>query len=83
MKEKHASIKLYVEARRAIEDIDLPNPDEVLAELWFKVKWNGLDSSAATIELDYVFSFAGYEEKIGWEFILIVIRTKKRACNFG
>jgi hypothetical protein len=53
------------------------NSDEVLAELWFKVKWNGLDSSAATIELDYVFSFAGYDEKIGWEFILNVIRTKK------
>jgi hypothetical protein len=33
VKEKHASIKLYVEARRAIENIDLPNPDEVLAEL--------------------------------------------------
>ena len=52
MKEKLAFIKLYVEARRIIEDIDLPNPDEVLAELWFKVKWKGLDSSAATIELD-------------------------------
>ena len=51
----------------------LLNSDEVLAELGFTVKWKGLDLSAATIELDQVFSFAGYEEKIGWEFILTVI----------
>ena len=51
MKEKLAYIKIYVEARRAIEDIDLPNPDEVLAELEFKVKWKGLDMGATSIEL--------------------------------
>jgi tRNA G18 (ribose-2'-O)-methylase SpoU len=44
------NIKLYVEARRIIEDIGLPNPDEVLAELGFKVKWKGLDMGAASIE---------------------------------
>jgi tRNA G18 (ribose-2'-O)-methylase SpoU len=54
VKEKLASknIKLYVEARRAIEDIGLPNPDEVLAKLGFKVKWKGLDPNAATVELN-------------------------------
>jgi len=53
VKEKLVSIniKLYVEARRAIEDIGLSNPDEVLAKLGFKVKWKGLDMGAASIEL--------------------------------
>ncbi|MCK4732846.1 MAG: hypothetical protein KAT65_10365, partial [Methanophagales archaeon] len=52
VKEKLASknIKLYVEARRAIEDFGLQNPDEVLAELGFTVKWKGLDMEAAMIE---------------------------------
>jgi hypothetical protein len=44
------NIKLYVEARRVIEDIGLPNPDEVLAHLGFTVKWKGLDMAAATID---------------------------------
>jgi len=53
VKEKLIStnIKSYVEARRAIEDFGLPNPDEVLAELGFMVKWKGLDMGAASIEL--------------------------------
>ncbi len=53
VKEKLASknIKLYVEARRFIEDIGIPNPDEVLAELGFTVKWRGLDVEEATIGL--------------------------------
>ena len=45
------NIKSYVEARRIIEDIGLPNSDEVLAELGFKVKWRGLDIEEATIGL--------------------------------
>jgi predicted nuclease of restriction endonuclease-like RecB superfamily len=44
------NIQLYVEARRIIEDMGLSNPDEVLAELGFKVKWIGLDMGAASIE---------------------------------
>nr|QNO53626.1 hypothetical protein NGENPBHE_00026 [Methanosarcinales archaeon ANME-1 ERB6] len=54
VKKKLASknIKLYLEARRAIEDMGLSNPDEVLAHLGFTVKWSGLDISAASIELD-------------------------------
>ena len=51
VKDKLASVRLYVEARRTIEDIGLLNPDEVLAKLGFKVKWKGLDANAATIEL--------------------------------
>jgi len=53
VKKKLASknIKLYVEARRIIEDIGLPNPDEVLAHLGFTVKWRGLDVEEATIGL--------------------------------
>jgi 16S rRNA G966 N2-methylase RsmD len=53
VKDKLASknIKLYVEARRIIEDIGLSNPDEVLAHLGFMVKWKGLDMGAASIEL--------------------------------
>ena len=47
---KLVSIKSYVEARRTIIDIGLPNPDEVLAELGFRVKWKGLDMGAASIE---------------------------------
>jgi len=50
VKEKLASVKLYVEARRIIEDIGLLNSDEVLAELGFTVKWKGLDRDAAMIE---------------------------------
>ncbi|MCK4735261.1 MAG: hypothetical protein KAT65_22600, partial [Methanophagales archaeon] len=52
VKEKIASknIKSYVEARKTIEDIGLSNPDEVLAELGFTVKWKGLDPSAADID---------------------------------
>ncbi|MCK4475901.1 MAG: DUF790 family protein, partial [Methanophagales archaeon] len=52
VKEKLSSknIKLYVEARRIIEDIGLLNPDEVLAKIGFKVKWKGLDIGAASIE---------------------------------
>lgn len=46
------NIKSYLEARRIIEGIELPNPDEVLAKLGFKVIWKGLDTSAASIELD-------------------------------
>lgn len=46
------NIKLYVEARKTIEDIGLSNPDEVLAELGFQVKWKGLDIGAASIGLD-------------------------------
>ena len=45
------NIKLYVEARKIIEAMGLPNPDEVLAELGFRVKWKGLDMDAASIEL--------------------------------
>jgi len=54
VKEKLVSknIKLYVEARRTIEDFGLQNPDEVLAELGFTVKWKGLDMGAASIELN-------------------------------
>jgi hypothetical protein len=53
VKEKLVSIniKLYVEARKTIEDIGLSNPDEVLAELGFHVKWKCLDIGAASIEL--------------------------------
>ena len=43
MKEKLAYIKIYVEARRIIEDMELLNPDEVLAELGFTVKWRRFD----------------------------------------
>jgi hypothetical protein len=52
VKEKLVSIniKLYVEARKTIEDIGLSNPDEVLAHLGFTVKWKGLDIEAASIE---------------------------------
>ncbi len=49
VKDKLVSIKLYVEARRVIEDTGLSNPDEVLAQLGFTVQWKGLDPSAATI----------------------------------
>ena len=54
VKEKLVSIniKSYVEARKTIEDIGLSNPDEVLAELGFTVKWRGLDVDVASIELD-------------------------------
>jgi predicted nuclease of restriction endonuclease-like RecB superfamily len=45
------NIKLYVEARKAIEEVGLPNPDEVLAKIGFTVKWKGLDIGAVTIEL--------------------------------
>ncbi len=53
VKDKLASknIKLYVEARRIIGDVGLPNPDEVLAKLGFMVKWKGLDVEEATIGL--------------------------------
>jgi hypothetical protein len=51
IRDKLSSIQLYVEARRIIEDNGLSNPDEVLAELGFKVKWKGLDIGAASIEL--------------------------------
>lgn len=47
-----AGVRLYAEARRVIEGLGLPNPDEVLAELGFKVRWKGLDPNAATIELN-------------------------------
>ncbi len=50
VKDKLVSMDSYVEARRAIEDKGLSNPDEVLAHLGFTVKWKGLDPSAATIE---------------------------------
>jgi hypothetical protein len=50
VKEKLAYIKIYVEARRIIEDRRLLNPDEVLAELGFTVKWKCLDRDAAMIE---------------------------------
>jgi predicted nuclease of restriction endonuclease-like RecB superfamily len=46
------NIQLYVEARKAIEEVGLPNPDEVLAHLGFTVKWKGLDMGAASIELN-------------------------------
>jgi predicted nuclease of restriction endonuclease-like RecB superfamily len=50
VKDKLSSIKLYVEARRTIEDMGLSNHDEVLAHLGFTVKWKGLDIGAASIE---------------------------------
>ncbi|MBA7534763.1 hypothetical protein ES705_27012 [subsurface metagenome] len=46
------NIKSYVEARKAIEDSGLSNPDEVLAHQGFTVQWKGLDMGAASIELD-------------------------------
>jgi len=51
LKDKLSSIKLYVEARRVIEEAGLSNPDEVLAHLGFTVQWKGLDVNAATIVL--------------------------------
>lgn len=51
LKDKLSSIKPYVEARRVIEEVELSNPDEVLAYLGFTVQWKGLDISAATIAL--------------------------------
>jgi predicted nuclease of restriction endonuclease-like RecB superfamily len=50
VKDKLASISSYLEARRIIADVGLFNPDEVLAELGFTVKWKGLDAGAATID---------------------------------
>ncbi len=51
VKEKLVSIniKLYVEARRTIEESGLQNPDEVLAHLGFRVQWKGLDVNETTI----------------------------------
>jgi len=43
VKEKLASIKLYVEAQRIIEDMRLLNPDGFLAEHGFTLKWRRLD----------------------------------------
>ena len=40
----------YLEAREIIKSEGLPNPDEVLFKLGFKIKWKGLDPSAAAIE---------------------------------
>ena len=48
---KLLSVQKYGEARKTIEDARLTNADEVLAYLGFKVQWNGLDPSAATIAL--------------------------------
>ena len=50
LRAKLVSIKSYLEARTIIADFGLTNPDEVLAELGFTVKWKGLDLGAATIE---------------------------------
>ncbi|MDI6810595.1 MAG: DUF790 family protein [archaeon] len=52
VKDKLSSIKLYVEARKVIEEFGLTNADEVLAHLGFKVQWKGLDVSGATITLE-------------------------------
>jgi predicted nuclease of restriction endonuclease-like RecB superfamily len=51
IKEKLTAVEKYVEAREIIEKTGLKNADEVLAHLGYKVKWKGLDPSAATIAL--------------------------------
>ncbi|MBK5190706.1 MAG: DUF790 family protein [Methanosarcinales archaeon] len=51
LKKELTSTEKYVEARRAIEAMRLSNADEILAHLGYKVKWKGLDPSAATIAL--------------------------------
>jgi hypothetical protein len=51
VKDKLVAIHSYVDAKRTIDCFGLPNHDEVLAELGFKVNWKGLDMGAATIEL--------------------------------
>lgn len=51
VKDKLVAIDSYVDAKRTIDGFSLPNHDEVLAELGFKVKWKGLDMGVATIEL--------------------------------
>ena len=48
-KDKLSSIRLYVEARRVIEEVGLSNPDELLAYLEFTVQWKGLDVDEARI----------------------------------
>ncbi|HJH25288.1 MAG TPA: hypothetical protein C5S37_00620 [Methanophagales archaeon] len=49
VKDKLSSIRLYVEARRVIEEAGLSNPDEILAYLEFTVQWKGLDVDEARI----------------------------------
>jgi predicted nuclease of restriction endonuclease-like RecB superfamily len=49
VKDKLSSIRLYVEARRVIEEVGLSNPDEILAYLEFTVQWKGLDVDEARI----------------------------------
>ena len=51
IKEKLVAVEKYVEARKIIEEAGLPNADEVLAHLGFRVHWKGLDPSVATIAL--------------------------------
>jgi predicted nuclease of restriction endonuclease-like RecB superfamily len=52
IKEKLVAVEKYVEARKTIGDAGLPNADEVLAHLGFKVQWKGLDVNEARIGPD-------------------------------
>ena len=45
------SIRMYVEACEIIEEFGLTNVDGVLAHIWFRVQWKGLDVHEATIGL--------------------------------
>ena len=49
VKDELVTTHSYVDAKKIIDGFGLPNHDEVLAELGFKVKWKGLDMDAATI----------------------------------
>ena len=49
IKEKLQGVEKYVEACEIIKKAGLPNADEVLAHLGYKVTWKGLDVNAATI----------------------------------
>jgi predicted nuclease of restriction endonuclease-like RecB superfamily len=51
IKEVLVAVEKYVEAREIIKQAGLPNADEVLAHLGFRVQWKGLDVNEATITL--------------------------------
>jgi hypothetical protein len=52
IKAKLTAMEKYVEARRIIEEAGLPNADEVLAHLGFRVQWKELDVNEARIGPD-------------------------------
>jgi predicted nuclease of restriction endonuclease-like RecB superfamily len=51
IKESLLGVEKYGEAREIIEGAGLPNADEILAYLGYKVTWKGLDVNEATIAL--------------------------------